>query len=96
MLSGPLHCQSLQYELLGRSSGRHNPRKFTYLSPTAPFKVDPNPAFLLLLLSTLKAARSCCLNSAPQLPTAAAAPCADSLTLTLLLSHLCSSAISCW
>ena len=53
MLSGPLHCQSLQYELLGRSSGRHNPRKLTYLSPTSPFKVDPNPAFLLLLLSTL-------------------------------------------
>ena len=27
--------------------------KLTYLSPTAPSKVDPNPAFLLLLLSTL-------------------------------------------
>ena len=51
MLSGPR--ESLQYELLGRSSGCHNPRKLTYPSPTAPFKVDPNPAFFLLLLSTL-------------------------------------------
>ena len=87
MLSGPRDCQSLQYELLGRSPGRHNPRKLTYLSPTATFKVDPNPAFCCCCFQrfckcckSLNAARSCCLNPAPQLPTAAAAaPCADTI-----------------
>ena len=88
MLSGPRNCQSLQYELLGRSSGRHNPRKLTYTShPLRHSKLIPIPLsccccfqrFCKCCKSLKAASRSCCLTSAPKLPTdaAAAAPYAD-------------------
>ena len=83
----PLHCQSLQYGLLGRSSRRQNPRKLTYLPRSHPLrhsKLIPIPHSCCCCFQRfykyrkgLKAARSCCLNSAPQRPTAAAAPFAD-------------------